>query len=129
MKYTVTGGAGFIGSNLVDQLIKEGHEVSVVDNLSTGIRSNLNPKASFFNADISEISNESPRGSINSSKIEQALEGSNAVFHLAALARVQPSIKEPVKFNKTNVDGTLNMLLAAHKMGVKRFVYLSLIHI
>jgi UDP-glucose 4-epimerase len=123
MKYTVTGGAGFIGSNLVDQLIKEGHEVSVVDNLSTGSRSNLNPKASFFNADISEMSNESPRGSINSSKIEQALEGASAVFHLAALARVQPSIKEPVKFNKTNVDGTLNMLLAANKMGVKRFVY------
>ena len=119
MKYTVTGGAGFIGSNLVDKLIEEGHEVVVIDNLCTGKRENLNPNAKLVIADISQCR----QNEIHTNVVIDAIKGSDAVFHLAALARVQPSIEDPVEFNKTNVDGTLNMLLATKEAGVKRFVY------
>ena len=119
MKYTVTGGAGFIGSNLVDQLIKEGHEVVVIDNLCTGNRENINPNAKLVNIDISDCN----QNETHTTVVVEAIKGSNAIFHLAALARVQPSIENPAEFNKTNVDGTLNMLLIAKEAGVKRFVY------
>lgn len=112
MKYTVIGGAGFIGSNLVDLLIKEGHEVLVIDNLSTGDIKNVNPKASLLICDISE-----------ENSLGDSLEGSDTVFHLAALARVQPSIENPLEFNKTNVNGTLNVLMAAKDSNVRRVVY------
>ena len=119
MKYTVTGGAGFIGSNLVDKLIEEGHEVVVIDNLCTGKKENLNPNAKLVIADISQCR----QNEIHTNVVIDAIKGSDAVFHLAALARVQPSIEDPVEFNKTNVDGTLNMLLITKEAGVKRFVY------
>lgn len=111
MKCLVTGGAGFIGSNLVDELIKRDHQVVIIDNLSTGKRENINPKALFYEVDI-----ESPNAA-------EAFSGVDVVFHTAARARVQPSIEDPISFNKTNVEGTLNMLKTAVDNGVTRFVY------
>jgi nucleoside-diphosphate-sugar epimerase len=113
-KAVVTGGAGFIGSNLVDKLIEQGVEVTILDNLSTGKEENINPKAKFINCDISTASETDMLFYIN---------GADIVFHLAALARVQPSIEDPITFNKVNINGTLNVLLASHKAGVKRVVY------
>jgi len=113
-KAIVTGGAGFIGSNLVDKLIEQGVEVTILDNLSTGKEENINPKAEFINCDISTASETDMLFYIN---------GADIVFHLAALARVQPSIEDPITFNKVNINGTLNVLLASHKAGVKRVVY------
>jgi UDP-glucose 4-epimerase len=115
MKYIVTGGAGFIGSNLIDLLIDEGHEVSVIDNLSTGKKENINPKADLYVLDISDP--------INFNAMIHIMRGSNGIFHLAALARVQPSIEDPHEFNKINVTGTLNVLHCAKEAGTKRVVY------
>ena len=114
-KYLVTGGAGFIGSHIVDRLIKDGHEVIVVDNFCSGEEENLNSKAEVFNLDISDPANKE--------KITSLMSDCVGVFHLAALARVQPSIEDPVGFNKANVDGTLNILICAKNAGVKRVVY------
>lgn len=122
-KFTITGGAGFIGSNLVDQLINEGHEVVVIDSLVTGKKENINPQAKFVQADINACRQGTHPLSAYTEKVEKAIEGSDAIFHLASLARVQPSIANPVAFNDTNVNGTLNMLVMAHKLGIKRFVY------
>ena len=119
MKYVVTGGAGFIGSNLVDALIKNGHQVSVIDNLSTGRRTNLNPRAQFYCLDICGIY----KNGSNWDEAIEACDGADGIFHLAALARVQPSIDSPAKFHSVNVTGTLNMLLLAKECGVRRFVY------
>jgi UDP-glucose 4-epimerase len=114
-KYLVTGGAGFIGSHIVDRLVKDGHEVIVVDNFCSGKEENLNSKAKVFNLDISDHANKE--------KITSLMSDCAGVFHLAALARVQPSIENPVGFNKANVDGTLNILICAKDAGVKRVVY------
>ena len=113
-KAIVTGGAGFIGSNLVNRLIEKGIEVVVLDNLSTGKEENINPKAKFIQCDISKSSIFDLMYNMN---------GADVVFHLAALARVQPSIEDPIPFNEVNITGTLNILLAAHKTGIKRVVY------
>ena len=113
MKYLVTGGAGFVGSNLVDRLIGEGHEVVIVDNLSTGKKENINPKATFYELDITEQDED----------WQSAFDGVDTVFHTAAMARVQPSIDNPVIFDKVNVGGTLNMLKISSDYGVRRFVY------
>ena len=96
MKCLVTGGAGFIGSHIVDRLILEGHEVVIVDNMSTGKPENINPKALHINEDISDT------------KVDwnYILQGVDTVFHVAAAARVQPSIENPVKFHDVNVNGT-----------------------
>jgi UDP-glucose 4-epimerase len=110
----VTGGAGFIGSNLVDKLIDMGVEVHVIDDLSTGFKTNLNSKAYFHEIDISEL---------DLNKSWDIFKGTDVIFHLAALARVQPSIEDPIPFDKVNIGGTLRMLKLAHKLGVKRFVY------
>lgn len=99
-KVLVTGGAGFIGSNLVDQLIEDGWEVDVVDNLSTGKRENLNHKARIIIGDI--------RDEPFWYKVRD--EPYKYVFHTAAMARIQPSIKDPILSNTHNVDGTLNVL-------------------
>lgn len=122
-KYIVTGGAGFIGSNLADQLIDDGHEVVIIDSLVTGREENINPKAEFIQADINACRQGTHPLSSYTEKVENAVRGSDAIFHLAALARVQPSIEDPVKFNDVNVNGTLNMLMIAKKLGVKRFIY------
>ena len=115
MKYLVTGGAGFIGSNLVDELIKDGHEVVVLDNLKTGDRDNINKEAHFVCFDLSNKS--------WPALITSVLRGVDTIFHLAALARVQPSIDHPQEFHEANVNGTLNLLIAAHDAGVRRVVY------
>ena len=107
----VTGGAGFIGSNIVDRLIKDGHNVSIIDNLSTGKEENINPKAKFFKVDIT------------SPDAAAAFKDVNVVFHTAAKARVQPSIEDPVGYCNVNTRGTLNMLKMAADAGAKRFVY------
>ena len=125
MKYTVTGGAGFIGSNLVDELIERGHEVVVVDNLVSGKEENINPKAKFILADINGCRLGTHLLSSCTDRVIEAIKGSDSIFHLAALARVQPSIDNPVKFHDTNVNGTLNVLMLARELGIKRVIYSS----
>jgi UDP-glucose 4-epimerase len=113
-KAIVTGGAGFIGSNLVDKLIDMGVEVHIIDDLSTGFEKNINPKAIFHKIDISTLEPDSNY---------YEFKNTDVIFHTAALARVQPSIEDPIPFDKVNVGGTLRMLKLAHNLGVKRFVY------
>lgn len=113
-KAIVTGGAGFIGSHLVDFLISLGVEVSIIDNLSTGKKENLNPKAIFFNADVCNLED-----------IKPLFKNVDVVFHLAAAPSVQYSIENPKETNDINVGGTLNVLLSAKEAGVKRFVFSS----
>ncbi len=108
----VTGGAGFIGSHLVDALIGEGYGVIVIDNLTTGKRSQVNKNAKFIKADI-----------CNLNKIKSYFKKVDYVFHLAARARIQPSIQNPAPTFENNVNGTLNVLIAARDAGVKRVVY------
>lgn len=111
-KIIVTGGAGFIGSNLVDALIKRGDEVLVIDNLSTGKRENLNPQAKFFEADLRDFS-----------QIRPIFDGVDFVFHEAALPRIPLSIEKPKESNDINIGGTLNALIASRDAGVKKFIY------
>jgi len=111
-KCLVTGGAGFIGSNLVDELIKKGDDIIIIDNLSTGKKENLNSEAKFYQLDIRELD-----------KIKPLFSGVDYVFHLAAAARVQPSIEDPITFNDINLNGTLNILVAAKDAGVKKVIY------
>jgi nucleoside-diphosphate-sugar epimerase len=113
-KIIVTGGAGFIGSNLVDALIEQGNDVSVIDNLSTGKKEHLNPKAKFFQEDLRNLD-----------KIKPIFQGVDFIFHEAALARVEPSIKDPVTYNDNNVNVTLNVLVAARDAKAKKVVYAS----
>lgn len=127
MKCLVTGGAGFIGSHLVDRLIKDGHTVVSVDDLSTGKEENENPKAQNARRKI-ETRNyyRIGGGRDNSNRYHGSIfRGVDVVFHLAAKARVQPSIKDPISFNQTNVDGTLNILKACVDNNVKRIVFSS----
>jgi UDP-glucose 4-epimerase len=119
MRCIVTGGAGFIGSNLVDKLIDEGHEVIIFDNYSTGKKENINPNAKFFLVDIAH------QPYFETDTMKDIMSGVDVVFHLAALARVQPSIENPIEYHNTNINGTLNMLDACRKYGVKRFVFSS----
>ncbi|MEK7500509.1 MAG: NAD-dependent epimerase/dehydratase family protein [Patescibacteria group bacterium] len=111
-KVIVTGGAGFIGSHLTDALIKAGYSVHVIDNLVAGKKENINPRAVFYKADIRQLK-----------KIKPVFDGASYVFHLAALPRVQPSIKNPKTTHDINVTGTLNVLIAARDVGVKRVIY------
>jgi UDP-N-acetylglucosamine 4-epimerase len=117
----VTGGAGFIGSNIVDELLAKGaKKVRVLDNLATGKESNLD-KAKGAGARFEFV-----KGDVtNPSDCEKACEGMNVVFHEAALVSVPISMDEPIKNNDININGTLNMLIAAANAGVKRFVYAS----
>ena len=113
----VTGGAGFIGSHLVDRLINDGHDVIVLDNFSTGRPQNLehhkgNSKLELIEIDISEYS-----------KIENYFKNIDWVFHIAALADIVPSIKAPFEYHRSNVDGTVSVLEASRKHNVKRFIY------
>ena len=114
MKILVTGGAGFIGSNLVDKLIDEGCKVFVIDKLSTGKKENLNKKAIFYKADICHLD-----------KILPLFKGIDYVFHLAANPRVIFSVENPIESHKVNVDGTLNVLYASYKNRVKRLIFAS----
>src|SRR3989338_11367348 len=115
-KYLVTGGAGFIGSHLVDRLLKDGHEVVVIDDFSLGKKENLpkNKKLTVHKKSICE-------------KLDTIFRKHkfDAVFHLAALPRVQFSIAYPRESHEANINGTLNLLLATRDHGVKRFIYSS----
>jgi len=117
MKCLVVGGAGFIGSNLVDGLIKDKHKVQVWDNLSTGKRNNVNPKAHFINCDITK--------SYDARKVIMDEFKPDVVFHLAAKASVQLSIENPIEYHNANVNGMLNILNLCVECGVKRFVFSS----
>ncbi|MEZ4771896.1 MAG: SDR family oxidoreductase [Bacteroidia bacterium] len=117
MKVLVTGGCGFIGSHLVDALLAKGAEVVVIDNLSTGRLLNLehqktNPNLTVHIADIAEYG-----------AIDSYFAGVEKVFHIAALADIVPSIQQPLNYHKSNVDGTINVLEASRKAGVKRLIY------
>ena len=113
MQCLVTGGAGFIGSNLVYRLINDGHFVRVIDDLSSGNMYNLHPNAEFHRIDISD------------NAFFDMFEDIDVVFHFAAFPRVEPSIKDPIKSHRINVNGTLNVLKACIDYKVKRFVFTS----
>ena len=115
MRTLVTGGAGFVGSHLVDLLVAEGHDVAVVDNLVSGIRSNLNPQARFYEVDIV------------SPELEQALvaERPKVVFHQAAQPSVKASTDNPRYDARVNVVGLLNLLESCTAVGVRKVVFAS----
>lgn len=116
MKCLVTGGAGFIGSNLVDRLLADGHNVIVVDNASSDAHEQFywNKLAENYRFDICEYD-----------KLLNVMRGADFVFHLAAEARIQPAILNPIKAVTTNVVGTCNVLQAARETGVKKVIYSS----
>ena len=109
----VTGGAGFIGSHLVDRLLSLGYRVVVIDNLSAGKLKNLTPAATFHHSDITQPA---------SSEVFQ-MEQPDFVFHLAAQTSVSASTRDPVHDSEVNVIGTLRMLEAARRHGVEKFIY------
>ena len=113
-KYLVTGGAGFIGSHLSEELVRRGHTVRVADSLITGKRSNLDhvPDVEFLEGDLAD-----------GTFAVRAVEGMDYVLHQAAIPSVPRSVKDPVTSNRANVDATLNVLVAARDAGVKRLVF------
>ncbi|MBS3907650.1 MAG: SDR family oxidoreductase [Syntrophaceae bacterium] len=116
-KALVTGGAGFIGSNLTETLLRMGHQVRALDNLSTGKRENfvfdeVYPFLEMIEGDICDLAT-----------CKKAMEGIDYVFHQAALPSVQRSVEDPLTSNEVNVGGTLNILIAARDAGVKRVIY------
>lgn len=117
MKSIVTGGCGFIGSHIVDKLLSEGQDVTVIDNCSTGRLENLahhkgEPRLTIVEADICD-----------QEKIAPLFKGVDWVFHMAALADIVPSIQRPEDYFHSNVDGTFSVLQAAKEAGVKKFLY------
>ena len=115
MRYLVTGGAGFIGSNTVDELVRRGHGVVVLDDLSSGKEDNLaevRSKITFMKGSITDIE-----------VVQKAMLQADYVIHLAARTSVPRSVKDPVDTNRINVDGTLNVLVAARDNKVKRVVF------
>ena len=115
-KSLVTGGAGFIGSNLVDQLVKKKHKVIVLDNFDTGRRSNLSHQVKK-NVKIIRVD-------VSSNKyLDRYFKDVDYVFHLAGIADIVPSIENPDKYFKSNVVGTLNVVQAAKKANIKKFIY------
>lgn len=111
----VTGGAGFIGSHIVDFFVRKGHRVLIIDNLSTGVNANVNPKARFYEIDISnsEISTIFKK------------EKPDYVFHLAAQINLRKSVSDPINDSETNVLGSLNILENSVKNGVKKIIFPS----
>src|SRR3954462_12816467 len=112
--YLVTGGAGFIGSHLAEELARRGEKVRVLDNLSTGKRRNLDhiPGVEFVEGDLAD-----PDACV------RGVQGVDYVLHQAAIPSVPRSVKDPVTSNRANIDGSLNILVAARDAGVKRLVY------
>ena len=115
MKCLVTGGAGFIGSHLVEELLSLNHQVTVIDDLSLGKESNLkkNKNLKFH------------KETILNQNIKDIIQGHDVIFHLAALPRVQFSIQNPILTNEVNIKGTLNLLEAAKQAKIKRFIFTS----
>jgi UDP-glucose 4-epimerase len=117
MRYLVTGGAGFIGSNTVDELVRRGHDVAVLDDLSAGKAGNLEnvkPKIKLFQESITNLE-----------ALAEACRGVERVIHLAAQTSVPRSVKDPIETNRINVEGTLHVLVAARDAKVKRVVFAS----
>jgi UDP-N-acetylglucosamine 4-epimerase len=117
MKILITGGAGFIGSNLCDALLERNYEVHCMDNLLTGNYSNIshligNPKFTFFETDIRSIDS-----------CQEAMNGCDVVAHLAALGSVPRSINDPLTTNSINIDGFLNVIHTAKELGITRFIF------
>src|SRR6266550_6569716 len=112
--YLVTGGAGFIGSHLAEELLKRGHRVRVADSLITGKRANLdvNKAAEFLEGDLADAA-----------FAERACAGMDYVLHQAAIPSVPRSVDDPVTSNRANITATLNVLVGARKARVKRLVY------
>ncbi len=108
----VTGGAGFIGSNLTEALLKEGYVVRVVDTLVAGKRENVSAGAELFEVDVRDTK-----------ALTTVMRGATTVFHLAALPRVSYSVEHPLESSSVNVEGTVSVLVAAKDAGVKRVVY------
>src|SRR2546427_7439922 len=115
MRYLVTGGAGFIGSNTVDELVRRGHSVVVLDDISSGKEDNLTEvrnKITFIKGSITDIE-----------VVRKAMHEAEYVLHLAARTSVPRSVKDPLETNRINIEGTLNVLVAAKEMKVKRVVF------
>jgi UDP-glucose 4-epimerase len=115
MRYLVTGGAGFIGSNTVDELVRRSHSVVVLDDLSAGKEENLTEirnKITFIKGSITDIE-----------VVRKAMREAEYVLHLAARTSVPRSVKDPIETNRINIDGTLNVLVAAKELKVKRVVF------
>jgi nucleoside-diphosphate-sugar epimerase len=115
MRYLVTGGAGFIGSHIVDELVRRGHRIVVLDNLSSGSEENLagvRDKIELHTGNIRDLA-----------AVQAACRGADFVIHLAARTSVPRSVEDPLDTNHTNIDGTLNVLVAARDEKVKRLVY------
>ena len=115
MRYVVTGGAGFIGSNTVDELVKRGHSVVVLDDLSSGKEENLaevRSKITLIKGSITDIE-----------VVRKAMHEAEYVLHLAARTSVPRSVKDPIESNRINIDGTLNVLVAARDAKAKRIVF------
>ena len=115
MRYLVTGGAGFIGSNTVDELVRRGHSVVVLDDLSSGKEDNLaeiRNKITFIKGSITDIE-----------VVRKAMHEAEYVLHLGARTSVPRSLKDPIETNRINIDGTLNVLVAAKELKVKRVVF------
>src|SRR5665213_2213846 len=112
--YLVTGGAGFIGSHLTEELVRRGHRVRVVDSLITGKRANLAhlKEVEFIEGDLAEMA-----------VAERAVRGVDYVLHQAAIPSVPRSVKDPITSNRANIDASINVLVAARDAGVKRLVY------
>lgn len=110
--FLVTGGAGFIGSNFVKKAIDLGHDVLILDNLSTGSRENIDCRAKFYETDLCDYE-----------KMKQYFDGIDYVFHFAALPRVPLSVEKPRETNRNNVESTINVLLAGRDAKVKRVIY------
>lgn len=119
MNYIVTGGCGFIGSHLVKQLLNDGHYVTVIDNLSTGKKSYLpkSDKLQFLEVDITNW------GKLWSLRNNLGIKRADGVFHVAAFARIQPSLKDPTLTNNINVNGTLNILELMRLIDIDNIVY------
>ena len=115
-KVIVTGGAGFIGSHVVDGLVEKGYEIAVIDNLSTGRKENLNPRAKFIEADITDFSK--IKDIFNAEKPE-------VVFHLAAQIDVRKSVEDPLADAKTNILGSINLINLALEHKIKKFIFSS----
>jgi len=115
MRYLVTGGAGFIGSNIVDELVQRGHDVAVLDDLSTGKEANLAGVRKKIDLHIGSVT--------DLAAAQSACRGADYVIHLAARTSVPRSVENPLDTNHVNIDGTLNVLVAARDAKVRRFVY------
>lgn len=115
MRYLVTGGAGFIGSNIVDELVRRGHQVVVLDDLSAGKESNLAEIRGKIDLHIGSVT--------DLAAVQSACHGADYVIHLAARTSVPRSVQDPLETNHINIDGTLNVLVAARDAKARRFVY------